>query len=54
MIEKNKDQNAIDLVGKMGQFIPKFIKNVSPFYVLSQMNIRMENSMKMRNWKEKY
>lgn len=50
MIEKKiKEQNAIDLVGKMGRFIWKIIKNISPFYILPQLKIRMENSMQMRN-----
>lgn len=37
----------------MGRFIWKIIKNISPFYVLPQLKIRMENSMQMRNLKKK-
>lgn len=39
----------------MGQFIQKFIKNISPFYALLQLNINMERKeWKLEIKKEKY
>lgn len=39
----------------MGQFIQKFIKNISPFYALLQLNINMEKKeWKLEIKKEKY